>query len=82
MGSHCGKQSRVSRKVRLRTITLRALWIRRLPPVIPAPRPAPTIVVSAWTFSAMTASCLFADAARASSSGPSGSRSHPHTAGS
>ncbi len=82
LGSHCGKQSRVSLNVRFRTITLSTPWIRRLPPVIPAPRPRPTIVVFAVTGRPIVAVCLFADAARASSSGPDGSRSRPHTAGS
>lgn len=63
-------------------MTSETFFTWRLAPMIVASLPTPTSVVWDGTFTLTAAACSFADAARASSSGPEGTSSVPQTAGS
>lgn len=63
-------------------MTLETFFTWRLAPMTVASLPTPTIVVLEGTLTLTAAACSFADAARASSSGPAGTSSVPQTAGS
>lgn len=78
VGSHCGKQSSVAEKFRLRTMTLSTFWIWSMPPEMPALVPGtPTTVVLAGTLKTTFFACLVCAAARAFSWVPEGSFDRP-----